>query len=96
SRDITAKWRCEITAHYLRHDYATRLYEAGIDIPTAMRLLGHADYNTTVKVYTHISKEKLRQAGQSVESARVKKIVARKLPKSRSTRTARKANPPKT
>ncbi len=45
----------EITPHNLRHGYATILYDAGIDIKTAQRLLGHANYQITMDTYTHIS-----------------------------------------
>ena len=45
----------EITPHYLRHGYATILYDAGIDIKTAQGLLGHADFQMTMGTYTHIS-----------------------------------------
>ena len=40
------------TAHQLRHTYATMLYDAGVDILTAQRLLGHADPQTTMRVYS--------------------------------------------
>ena len=44
-----------ITPHFLRHGYATILYDAGIDAKTAQGLLGHADYHMTLNTYTHIS-----------------------------------------
>ncbi len=46
------------TAHQLRHSYATTLYDAGVDVLTAQRLLGHADLQITMKIYTHLSKSK--------------------------------------
>lgn len=46
------------TAHQLRHTYATMLYDAGVDVLTAQRLLGHADAKTTMEIYTHLSKKK--------------------------------------
>lgn len=46
------------TAHQMRHTYATMLYDAGVDVLTAQRLLGHADVQTTMKIYTHLSKQK--------------------------------------
>lgn len=48
----------DLTPHQLRHAYATRLYELGIDEKAAQDLLGHADITTTRNVYTHISEEK--------------------------------------
>ena len=50
------------TAHQLRHTYATMLYDAGVDILTAQRLLGHADVQTTMRIYTHLSKQKEQQS----------------------------------
>lgn len=46
-----------ITQHQLRHSYATILYRAGIDLKTAKNLLGHADVQTTLNIYTHLEKE---------------------------------------
>lgn len=42
------------TAHQLRHTFATILYKAGVDVLTAKEQLGHADINTTLKIYTHL------------------------------------------
>lgn len=50
------------TAHQLRHTYATMLYDAGVDVLTAQRLLGHADVQTTMRIYTHLSKQKEQQS----------------------------------
>ncbi|HEX3011474.1 MAG TPA: site-specific integrase, partial [Syntrophomonadaceae bacterium] len=47
-----------LTAHQLRHGYATMLYEAGIPERDAMELLGHTDITMTHKVYTHIRKSR--------------------------------------
>lgn len=42
------------TAHQLRHTYATLLYEAGVDVLTAQKLLGHSKAQTTLEIYTHL------------------------------------------
>lgn len=49
------------TPHQLRHTYATLLYEAGVDVLTAQKLLGHASPSTTLNIYTHL-REKHRTA----------------------------------
>ena len=49
-----ADHKINITAHQLRHGYATMLYEAGIGIKDAQELMGHADINLTRSVYTHV------------------------------------------
>lgn len=46
------------TTHQLRHSYATMLYDADVDVKTAQKLLGHADFGVTMKIYTHLSAEK--------------------------------------
>ena len=51
-----------ITAHMLRHTYASMLYEAGVDIKSAQRFLGHADIEMTLAVYTHLTKFKEDEA----------------------------------
>ena len=43
-----------ITAHWLRHTYATMLYLSVVDVLTAMRQLGHTDISTTLGIYTHL------------------------------------------
>lgn len=44
-----------LTAHQLRHGYATILHEADIDVKDAQELLGHADASTTQNIYTEVS-----------------------------------------
>lgn len=54
---------CEpFTAHQLRHTYATMLYDAGVDVLTAQKLLGHADLQVTMKIYTHLSETRKRKS----------------------------------
>lgn len=43
-----------ITAHWLRHTYATLLYLAGVDVLTAKEQMGHSDIKTTMSIYTHL------------------------------------------
>lgn len=52
----------KITPHMFRHTYATILYNAGVDVKSAQRFLGHADINMTLKIYTHLSEQKEREA----------------------------------
>lgn len=45
------------TGHQLRHAYAKLLYKAGVDVKTAQRLLRHADFATTMNIYTDFDNE---------------------------------------
>ena len=54
---ITACGLEKANFHALRHTFATRCIEAGVDVKTLSELLGHADVKTTLNRYVHSSLE---------------------------------------
>lgn len=61
--------RCGIrkrSYHTLRHTYATRCIEKGIDIKSVSEMLGHSDIATTLRLYVHLSMDSKRQAVQKI------------------------------
>lgn len=61
-----AKWEkdhnVKFDRHSIRHTYASILYESGIDVKAAQKLLGHANFSTTMDIYTHLSDQHLKDA----------------------------------
>ena len=52
--------------HVLRHTYASRCVERGVDVKSLSEMLGHADVRTTLQVYVHSSLEHKMRVIQSI------------------------------
>lgn len=56
----------DLTMYCLRHDYCTRLQEAGVPIDVARRLMGHSSIELTSRIYTHASDKALSNAADLI------------------------------
>lgn len=53
-----------ITPHGFRHTHASLLFEAGASIKQVQERLGHTNINTTLEIYTHVTKEAEKESAE--------------------------------
>lgn len=58
-----------ISMHTLRHTFATRCIEAGMQPKTLQEILGHSNINITMDIYVHVMKDRKNKEMSNVESA---------------------------
>jgi len=58
----------EITAHIFRHNFATMLHYAGVDVKTAQSILGHKSITVTLGIYTHLDNKKKSEAASMLNN----------------------------
>jgi len=51
-----------IRIHDFRHSYITMLHDLGVDVSITKEQAGHSSINTTVNIYTHISKKQRKDS----------------------------------
>lgn len=73
-----------LTPHYFRHNYASVLYNAGVDVLSAKKFLGHSNVKTTLEIYSHLSKEK-----EDANAAAVRDVFKKRLPESCQNKNAK-------
>ena len=59
----------EITFHGLRHTHASQLIDAGVDIVTISKRLGHASPDVTLRVYAHLFRREDDKAAAAINAA---------------------------
>lgn len=57
----------DLVPYCFRHDYCSRMAEAGVDIRTAQKIMGHASIEMTANIYTHITDDALLEAARLME-----------------------------
>ena len=63
---LRAGLKRRFSTHVLRHTFATELLEAGVDLFSIQKILGHRSLSTTA-TYTHVRRSHLQEACQSLE-----------------------------
>jgi integrase len=59
----------DVTFHALRHTHASQLIDAGVDVVTISKRLGHAKPDITLRVYAHLFKESDAKAAAAINAA---------------------------
>jgi integrase len=59
----------DITFHALRHTRALQLIDAGVDVVTISKRLGHASPNITLKIYAHLFRNSDSKAADAINAA---------------------------
>lgn len=70
---LTAGIQKRVSSRTLRHSYATGLLEAGVDLLTISRLLGHASFTTTM-IYLHVRRPHLESAPSPIDWLPVRQL----------------------
>lgn len=83
---VLAKIRKRVSPHTLRHSYATGLLEAGVDLLTISKLLGHASFTTTM-IYLHCRREHLISTPSPLDWLPVKQLPTYRPPAENGTPT---------
>jgi integrase len=58
----------DVTFHALRHTHASQLIDAGVDIVTIGKRLGHAKPDITLRIYAHMFKKDDSKAAAAINS----------------------------
>jgi integrase len=66
---LTAQLGVEVSFHGLRHTHASQLIDAGVDVVTISKRLGHSSPAITLQVYAHLFHKDDRKAADAINAA---------------------------
>lgn len=58
----------DLHPHILRHTFATRCIEKGVNYKTLQTIMGHSDFSITLNVYSHTTNETLFNEMKKIEN----------------------------
>jgi integrase len=58
----------EVTFHALRHTHASQLIDAGVDIVTISKRLGHAKPDIALRIYAHLFQKDDSKAAEAINA----------------------------
>jgi integrase len=59
----------EVGFHNLRHTHASQLIDAGVDIVTISKRLGHSKPDITLRIYAHLLRKDDSKAAAAINTA---------------------------
>lgn len=68
-----------LTPHMLRHTFATRCIERGMNPKTVQVILGHSSVNITMNLYCHVTEDTLISEMSKFEAEESEKGVSRRI-----------------
>ena len=66
----------KITPHICRHTYCSKMAKSGISVKTLQYLMGHADIQSTLNIYTHF---KLEDAKNDLEKLKIREEMQKEM-----------------
>lgn len=72
-----------VTFHELRHTFASNALEAGVDMKTLSKIMGHVSSVTTMRIYTHTTSKMKKDAATRIDTfiSADNKAIITELPK---------------
>jgi len=67
--DIAANIGLPVTFHALRHTHASHLIDAGIDVVTVSKRLGHSSPTVTLQIYAHLFRKRDDKSAAAINAA---------------------------